>query len=82
MARDASAQLEALYTARDAITDGIAAGRLTVEYEIRGRKHVVTDPISALERLERTIAIYERKATNASKSPFRLGSLQRSRGSG
>lgn len=82
MARSDAAQLEELKIARDAITDGIREGRLTIEYDIRGRRHIVSDPVKALENIERTITIYERKSANATRSPFRVGSIQRARRSG
>jgi hypothetical protein len=42
--------LEALKTARDAIVAGIAAGRLTVMYMIRGRQHQTEASTDALRR--------------------------------
>lgn len=80
MARSDAEHLEALKTARDAIADGIAAGRLTVDYMIRGRRHTVEASTEALERLERSIQIYEAKAVRGSRKVFRLASLQRPRG--
>lgn len=80
MAAADSAHLEALKTARDAIVAGIAAGRLTVDYMIRGRRHTTEASTEALLRLEDVIRIYERKVARASGGTFRLVSLQRPRG--
>ncbi len=80
MAAADSTHLEALKTARDAIVAGIAAGRLTVDYMIRGRRHTVEASTEALLRLEEAIQIYERKVSRASRGTFRLASLQRARG--
>jgi hypothetical protein len=77
-----SDHLEALKTARDAIVAGIAEGRLTVDYMIRGRRHTVEASTDALLRIEQSIEIYERKAARGSRSTFRLASLQRPRGRG
>lgn len=80
MANSDAAHLEALKTARDAIVAGIAAGRLTVDYMIRGRRHTVEASTEALKRLEDSIAIYERKDSRSTRKTFRLASLQRPRG--
>jgi hypothetical protein len=80
MARSNSAHLDALKTARDAIVDGIAAGRLTIEYTIRGRTHVTSDPVNALKNLEASIAIYESKVARDNRQVFRVASLRRPRG--
>jgi hypothetical protein len=74
--------LEALKTARDAIVAGIAAGRLTVMYMIRGRQHQTEASTDALRRLEESILIYERKLARSSNRTFRLGVLQRPRPTG
>jgi hypothetical protein len=74
-----SGHLEALKTARDAIVDGIAAGRLTVSYMIRGRQHQTEASTDALKRLEDSILIYERKLGRSTNKTFRLASLQRPR---
>jgi hypothetical protein len=79
LARSDADHLEALKTARDAIADGIASGRLTVMYMIRGRQHQVEATTDALRRLEDSIAIYERKAARSNRSTFRLAHLQRPR---
>jgi hypothetical protein len=71
--------LEALKTARDAIVAGIAEGRLTVMYMIRGRQHQTEASTDALRRLEDVIQIYERKAARATNKTFRLARLQRPR---
>jgi hypothetical protein len=71
--------LEALKTARDAIVAGIAAGRLTVMYMIRGRQHQTEASTDALRRLEDLIQTYERKASRATNKTFRLARLQRPR---
>jgi hypothetical protein len=62
LARSDADHLEALKTARDAIADGIAAGRLTVDYMIRGRRTTTEASTDALQRIEEQILIYERKA--------------------
>jgi hypothetical protein len=80
LAASDSDHLEALKTARDAIVAGIAAGRLTVDYMIRGRRHTVEASTEALLRIEESIEIYERKASRAARRTFRLASLQRARG--
>lgn len=80
MARSDAEHLEALKTARDAIADGIAQGRLTVDYTIRGRRHTTEASTEALKRLEDSIEIYEAKAARGSRKVFRLASLQRPRG--
>jgi hypothetical protein len=72
--------LEALKTARDAIVLGIAEGRLTVDYMLRGKRHTVEASTEALLRLEQSISIYERKAARSGRGTFRLASLQRPRG--
>lgn len=79
MALSDADHLEALKTARDAIVAGIAAGRLTVMYMIRGRQHQVEASTDALKRLEESIQIYERKAARSNRSTFRLARLQRPR---
>jgi hypothetical protein len=71
--------LEALKTARDAIVAGIAAGRLTVMYMIRGRQHQTEASTDALRRIEELIQTYERKAARATNKTFRLARLQRPR---
>lgn len=80
MANSDASHLEALKTARDAIVAGIAAGRLTVDYMVRGRRHTVEASTQALLRIEESIEIYERKAARSTRSTFRLASLQRPRG--
>lgn len=72
--------LEELKTARDAIVAAIAGGRTTVDYMIRGRRHVNEAPTEALLRIEELIDIYERKAARSGRSTFRLARLQRPRG--
>jgi hypothetical protein len=56
------------------------AGRLTVDYMIRGRRHTVEASTEALLRIEESIEIYERKAARGTRRTFRLASLQRARG--
>lgn len=80
MARSNADHLEALKTARDAIVDGIAAGRLTIEYQIRGRTHVTADPVNALKNLEASIQMYESKAARDNRQVFRVAALRRPRG--
>jgi hypothetical protein len=79
MSRSDADHLEVLKIARDAIADGIAAGRLTIEYEVRGKKHTVTDPVKALENIEGSIEAYESKTARRSRSPFRGAQLRRPR---
>lgn len=81
MANSAADTLEALKTARDAIIAGIAAGDLTVSYQIRGRMVTATDPGLALQRIEDLIDRYERKSSRATRSPFRVARLSRPGGS-
>jgi hypothetical protein len=77
MANSAASHLEALKTARDAIVAAIAEGQLTVMYRLGRREVTVSDPVLALERIERSIEIYEKKASRAATSPFRLAKLGR-----
>ena len=79
MALSDADNLEALKTARDAIVAGIAAGRLTVMYMIRGRQHQAEASTEALNRIEELIQLYERKAARSTRSTFRLARLQRPR---
>ena len=76
MAKSDAAYLESLKIARDAIVDGIVAGRLTITYRIRNREHTVVDPISALERIDKLIAKFEKSTV----STFRLAKINRARG--
>jgi hypothetical protein len=79
LARSDADHLDALKTARDAIADGIASGRLTVDYMIRGRRHTTQASTDALQRLEQQILIYERKLARGTRSTYRLARLQRPR---
>ncbi len=74
--------LEALRTARDAIATAIAGGQLTLSYTVRGRTHDVANPVQALEQIETSIALYERKVNRQSRPRLRPVSLSRPLGRG
>ncbi len=77
MASSDADALNALKTARDAILAAIAGGSLTVEYTLGGETVRVEASTEALSRIESLIATYTRKASRASRSPFRVASLRR-----
>lgn len=80
MARSNAEHLEALKTARDAIVDGMAEGRLTIEYQIRGRVHRTSDPGATLKSLDALIEAASRRAARDSRSTYRVATIQRARG--
>ena len=77
MANSDATHLEALRTARDAITAAIAEGQLTVSYAIGRRTVTVEANTEALERLEGLIDSAESKASRAAGGAMRLARLRR-----
>ena len=77
MASSDAQTLTNLQTARDAILAAIAGGLLTVSYSLGNETHTVEASTAALQRIEELIAIYTRKASRASQSPFRPVALRR-----
>jgi hypothetical protein len=74
-----SGHLEALKTARDAIVDGIAAGRLTVSYMIRGRQHQTKRRPTRSSGWKTRSSSTSAKLGRSTNKTFRLASLQRPR---
>ncbi len=79
MAASDASHLEALKTARDAITLGLASGASVVEYEIRGRRVRREPSASLLRDIEELIQLYESK-TRVNRSRFKVVKLGPAKG--
>jgi len=81
MSSSAQSFLTAAETAYQAVVDQMSAGKLTVEYEIRGRRVRKSDPVMALRLLREEITHWSRVVARSSRSPFRLAKLSSPKGS-
>ncbi len=77
MANSDAANLEALYTARDAILVAIGTGQLTVEYQVGRRMAEVEPPTEALTRINALIREAKNDVARSSGRTMRLGKPSR-----